>query len=254
MRETFFLFRPRRKTKTLMKKDKYPLAGGLMPGADPSRGVASSGPGGNSTRDMYSSMNGSMPNGYSAYDPGNMYAAQSAYGNGSIYGRYDSMYGSTMSSYMNGSYAAMYGAPGAPQGAPGGGGGNSSPYGSSMPSMSPVGHPSHSPGSVKSESGSNSHVAMPQGSPASGYNLKREVSPPPVPGGGPPPPQQDLNRMISMYLPGDAAAAAAGDPNAQSRIQSMYAGHYQAMVGHHHLSGASPDHLVGHHAMSMAHM
>ena len=60
--------------------------------------------------------------------------------------------------------------------------------------------------------------------------------------------------MISMYLPGDAAAAAAGDPNAQSRIQSMYAGHYQAMVGHHHLSGASPDHLVGHHAMSMAHM
>ena len=197
-----------------------------MPGADPSRGVASSGPGGNSTRDMYSSMNGYMPNGYSAYDPGNMYAAQSAYGNGSIYGRYDSMYGSTMSSYMNGSYAAMYGAPGAPQGAPGGGGGNSSPYGSSMPSMSPVGHPSHSPGSVKSESGSNSHVAMPQGSPASGYNLKREVSPPPVPGGGPPPPQQDLNRMISMYLPGDAAAAAAGDPNAQSRIQSMYAGHY----------------------------
>jgi len=198
-------------------------------------------------------MNGYMPNGYGGYDPGNMYASQS-YGNGSLYGRYDSMYGS----YMNGSYAAaMYGGAPPPQGAPGG---NSSPYGSSMPSMSPVGHPSHSPGSVKSESGSNSHVAaMPQGSPASsGYNLKREVSPPPAPQ---PPQQQDLNRMISMYLPGDAAAAAAGDPNAQSRIQSMYAGHYQAMVGHHHhhnhpgLSGSPPDHLVGaHHAMSMAHM
>ncbi len=232
-----------------------------MPGSDPSRvGVASSGPVGSSARDMYSSMNGYMPNGYAAYaDPSSMYG-QSAYGNGSIYGRYDSMYGSSMSSYMNGSYAAMYGTPGAPQGAPGtGGGGNSSPYGSSMPSMSPVGHPSHSPGSVKSESGSNSHVPMPQGSPASAYNLKREVSPPPSSGGPPgggPPQQQDLNRMISMYLPGDAAAAAAGDPNAQSRIQSMYAGHYQAMVGHHHHHhpGGSPDHLVGHHAMSMAHM
>lgn len=231
-----------------------------MPGSDPSRGVTSSGPPGSTPRDMYSSMNGYMPNGYGAYDPASMYG-QSAYGNGpSLYGRYDSMYGSSMSSYMNGSYAAMYGAPGGPQGSSGAvQGGNSSPYGSSMPSMSPVGHPSHSPGSVKSESGSNSHVPMPTGSPASGYNLKRETSPPPQQApGSQPPPQQDLNRMISMYLPGDAVAvaAAAGDPNAQSRIQSMYANHYQAMVGHHHHHhpGNSPDHLVTHHPMSMAHM
>merc|ERR1719512_638406 len=57
-----YKYRPRRKTKTLMKKDKYPLGSGLMP-SDPSRpGSASLG-----ARDMYSSMNGYMPNGY-GYD------------------------------------------------------------------------------------------------------------------------------------------------------------------------------------------
>ena len=61
--------------------------------------------------------------------------------------------------------------------------------------------------------------------------------------------------MISMYLPGDAAAAAAGDPNAQSRIQSMYAGHYQAMAAAGPPPPGAPgsEHL-GHPAMSMAHM
>jgi hypothetical protein len=61
--------------------------------------------------------------------------------------------------------------------------------------------------------------------------------------------QQDLSRMISMYLPGDAAAAAAGDVNAQSRIQQMY-GHYGALMSgpphhHHHHGGHSPDPMQG---------
>merc|ERR1719273_2757284 len=55
--------RPRRKTKTLMKKDKYPLGGGLMP-SGPSRPSSASLVGG---RDSYSSMTSYMPNGY--YDP-----------------------------------------------------------------------------------------------------------------------------------------------------------------------------------------
>lgn len=316
-----YKYRPRRKTKTLMKKDKYPLAGGLMPGD--SSGVVGRSVGGNgqsgqsaaaaaasaaAARDMYGSMNGYMPNGYhaSAYD--NMYS-QSPYGNGSLYGRYDSMSAaamyssaaaaSSMSSYMNGSYmSSMYGGGGG-GGGPNGGpnqnqsqgghqGGGSSPYGS-MQSMSPVGHASHSPGSVKSENGGG-QVSMPQDSPSCGYSsggVKREVTPPagsngppPPPssshqppggggGGGPNPPPQDLNRMISMYLPGGgdaaataaAASAAGGDP---SRLHSMYAGHYQAMVQGHAAAAASaigaplpPEHLGGppaHQPPAMAHM
>jgi len=253
-----YKYRPRRKTKTLMKKDKYPLGGGLMP-SDPSRpGSASLG-----ARDMYSSMNGYMPNGY-GYDTSSMYS-QSPYGSShmssspsSIYSRYDmgGMYSpssttaSAMSSYMNGSYMSMYGA------------GGGSPYSGMQGPMSPedggpdgvVAHPSHSPGSVKSETGgsgpptgSSGTVSMGSGSPGS---VPLGV-PSPAGSGGPPPSvvkreplsaplhssgphQQDLNRMISMYLPGDAAAAAAGDPNAQSRINSLtnqvYAGHYGSLM------------------------
>ena len=304
-----------------MKKDKYPLtAGGLLPGGpggvvDPSgrigggpSSIASSQSGAAAAaaaaRDMYSSMNGYMPNGYhsayaaaSAADPNSVYG-QSPYGNtaarsAALYGGYDTS--SYMSSYMNGSYAmSMYGAASGnnsagggtaplPQGSNGAQGGSGSPYGS-MQSMRPGGgQASHSPGSVASENGgpptttNNSGVAMPSSSPSgtnggglTGYNLKREVTPPAGSngsghtGGAQQQQPQDLNRMISMYLPGDAAAAAAGDPNAQSRIQSMYAGHYQAMMGS---GGPPPGHPDGgasmgavHHtvhsgnAMSMAHM
>lgn len=272
-------YKPQRKTKTLMKKDKYPLGGGLMGpgGPDPSRpGSASLG-----GRDMYGSMNGYMPNGY-GYDTSSMYS-QSPYGTSaghamssspsSIYSRYDmsGMYSpsstsaSAMSSYMNGQYMSMYG--------PGGG----SPYSGMQGPMSPgdggppdggVSHPSHSPGSVKSENGGSgpptgsSTVSMGSGSPGSAPL----GVPPPAGSGGPPPPgivkreplssggpptpglpqQQDLNRMISMYLPGDAAAAAAGDPNAQSRINNyishqMYANsQYGGLSGSPH-GGHSPD-------------
>jgi hypothetical protein len=192
-----------------------------------------------------------------------------------------------MTSYMNGSYMSMYGAAG---------GGGGSPYGLQGGPMSPGGsqsggdginHPSHSPGSVKSEAGGSvgngppTSVSMGSGSPGGSgngplsgsnsgpslQNVKREPSssiPPPLgsgpgshvpppsslngggglqslpPGSGGPPPshagQHELSSLISMYLPGDAAAAAAGDTGAQSRIQSlsqqMY-GHYGLMGGHH---------------------
>lgn len=268
-----YKYRPRRKTKTLMKKDKYPLAGGLMPvdgsgvggprgptsgancGGQSAAAAAAAAASASAARDMYGSMNGYMPNGY--YD--NMYS-QSPYG----YGRYDSMSVSAMyssaaaaSSYMNGSYmSSMYPnggstmPPTSQESSGGPQGGGSSPYGS-MQSMSPVGQASHSPGSVKSENGG---VSMPQDSP-NGNNVKREWSPPPPggPNGGPPPTSvrpptgssgqqpQDLNRMISMYLPGgDSAAAAAAAAAADQRLHSMYAGHYQAMVQGHALGGGPP--------------
>merc|ERR1711892_874521 len=160
--------------------------------------------------------------------------------------------------------------------------GSGSPYSGMHGPMSPgetgagepgVGHPSHSPGSVKSETGGSgpptgsSTVSMGSGSPGS---VPLGVPPPagsggppsgvvkrePLSSGGPPmsgqgsppqvPQQQDLNRMISMYLPGDAAAAAAGDPNAQSRINNyishqMYANsQYGGLSGSPH-GGHSPD-------------
>jgi len=181
-------------------------------------------------------------------------------------------------SYMNGSYMSMYGSAG-----------GGSPYGLQGGPMSPGGsqsggdvgggitginHPSHSPGSVKSEAGgsggpptsvsmgSGSPGSLPPGSTSAGVpplsNVKREPTsiPPPLgsgpgsvgqpsqslpPGPGGPPPHaggHELSSLISMYLPGDAAAAAAGDTGAQSRIQSLS----QQMYGHYglHMGGHNP--------------
>ena len=231
----YFCSRPRRKTKTLMKKDKYPLGGGLL-NADPSRpGSASLG------RDMYGSMNGYMPNGYAGYDSSSMYS-QSPYPGthmssspGSIYSRYDmsGMYSpssttaSAMSSYMNGSYMSMYGASGG------------SPYGMQGP-MSPggsqggdggVAHPSHSPGSVKSETGGSgppTSVSMGSGSPGS----VSHVVPPPAGSGGPPPPPAQPKRLAppraikvrrAMRSHGKSASPRQGCP-ASTRLSSLYLG------------------------------
>ena len=234
-----------------MKKDKYPLGGGLMP-SDPSRpGSASLG-----SRDMYSGMSGYMPNGYGGAYDSSMYS-QAPYGAGShmgsspssLYSRdYMSMYSpssttaSSMSSYMNG-YGSMYG--------------SSSPYGSMAGPMSPedgsgesgvVTHPGgHSPGSVKSEAGvgpatgsSGSAVSMGSGSPIGSGG----AVPPPAGSGGPPTGQATVKRepmapgssghpsaqgqdqlhsLMSMYLPSDTLAAAnAGDPQAAARIHALY--------------------------------
>jgi len=274
---SYFCSRPRRKTKTLMKKDKYPLAGGLM-STDPSR------PGSVGARDMYSGMNGYMPNGY-GYDTSSMYS-QSPYSSShmssspsSIYSArdmYSGMYSgsassaSAMSSYMNGQYMSMYG-------------GSSSPYSSmGQPPVSPgaggegegpVSNHSHSPGSVKSEAGGSgpptgsSMVSMGSGSPGSApagvppgppsgplpTQVKREpMTGPPTPGGHQQQSQQqqELNRMISMYLPGDAAAAAAGDPGAQNRITQLQ---QQIQGGYYHSLMAGPPHPMSHSPDPMGH-
>lgn len=215
-----YKYRPRRKTKTLMKKDKYPLASGLLP-TDPTRPPVQQ-----VTRDMYNMTNGYMPNGdYGDYGYGYDSAAYGGQGypymTGQVYGGYDMTRGysptsTSTPSYMNGSYSsAMYAS------AP-------SPYSmSQMASMASVGSvgsvgssASHSPTPIKSETPtlpvSSPGASMP---PSASHTtpgdyptsvMKREYAPG-QPG------QQDLSQMISMYLPGSqerheqqkAAAAAA---------------------------------------------
>ncbi|XP_047471021.1 transcription factor Sox-3-like isoform X5 [Penaeus chinensis] len=231
-----YKYRPRRKTKTLMKKDKYPLASGLLP-TDPTRPPVQQ-----VTRDMYNMTNGYMPNGdYGDYGEWRYGYDSAAYGGqgypymtGQVYGGYDMTRGysptsTSTPSYMNGSYSsAMYAS------AP-------SPYSmSQMASMASVGSvgsvgssASHSPTPIKSETPtlpvSSPGASMPPSAshttpapppplpprltalfpPAAGV-MKREYAPG-QPG------QQDLSQMISMYLPGSqerheqqkAAAAAA---------------------------------------------
>ncbi|RZB38872.1 HMG box domain containing protein [Asbolus verrucosus] len=165
-----YKYRPRRKTKTLLKKDKYPLGtSGLLPTSDPSR-TAPSAVQQMSTRDMYQTPNGYMPNGYMMHDPG---AYQQQYG-GANYVRYD-MGQMQHGAYMNGGYG--YGATTVPNSA-------GSPYG-----MQQAGS-SHSPSgsSIKSEPVSPSsglHTPTP--------GVKREYGQQ----------QGDLRQMISMYLPTD---------------------------------------------------
>lgn len=167
-----YKYRPRRKTKTLLKKDKYPLGtNSLLPSSDPVRNPASAVQ--QVTRDMYQMPNGYMPNGYMMHDPS---AYQQQYG-GAQYARYD-MGQMQHSAYMNGGYSP-YGTTTVPNSA-------GSPYGMQASS-------SHSPSgsSIKSEPVSPSsglHTPTPGG-------VKREY-----------PGQQqqgDLRQMISMYLPTD---------------------------------------------------
>ncbi|KAF2884416.1 hypothetical protein ILUMI_21756 [Ignelater luminosus] len=175
-----YKYRPRRKTKTLLKKDKYPLgASGLLPGSDPTRSAASVVQQA-TTRDMYQMPNGYMPNGYMMPDP-TSYQQHSAYG-GANYPRYD-MSQMQHSAYMNGGYG----------------------YGGTVPSSagSPFGM-QHTTGSSHSPSGSS--IKSEPVSPGSGLHT-------PTPGGvkrefatsQQPPQQGDLRQMISMYLPTDGA-------------------------------------------------
>ncbi|XP_018326918.1 transcription factor Sox-3-like [Agrilus planipennis] len=175
-----YKYRPRRKTKTLLKKDKYPLGTtGLIPSAESARSAASAVQQA-AARDMYQMPNGYMPNGYMMPDP-TSYQQHTAY-SGANYARYD-MGQMQHSAYMNGSYGG-YGAT-VPSSA-------GSPY-----SMQHTGS-SHSPSgsSIKSEPVSPSsglHTPTPGG-------VKREY------GNGQQPPQQgDLRQMISMYLPPDGS-------------------------------------------------
>lgn len=177
-----YKYRPRRKTKTLLKKDKYPLgATNLLP-SDPSRGSLPQQV--SAARDMYQMPNGYMPNGYMMHDP-SAYQQNSAYGSAGLggYPRYD-MSQMQHGGYMNGGYGGMY--PGATVPSSAG-----SPYGLQQAGSS------HSPSgsSIKSEPvspGSGLHTPTPTG-------IKREYQQQ-----GQPQQQGDLRQMISMYLPTDS--------------------------------------------------
>ena len=278
-----YKYRPRRKTKTLLKKDKYPLGGAL--GVNPNdaghlatnrNGLVSSHHTGGIhgsvgsvvqqvTRDMYAHHQmpqGYMPNGYGAmmHDPNGYggHAAAAAYtsaahmaaaaaANNQLYPRYD------MSQVASSAGSPMYGAM---NGANYGGmyAGAGSPYSMQSQMAGGVGSvgstgSSHSPNSVKSETptptGSNG-VSSAGGS-ASGVPpgaIKREYQHS----------AGDLRQMISMYLPGagDAATnmavhAAAADPTCGGRLQPI------PMHAQYH--SGSPDPMgSASSAMSMAHM
>ncbi|KAG5900706.1 hypothetical protein JTB14_038224 [Gonioctena quinquepunctata] len=170
-----YKYRPRRKTKTLLKKDKYPLgATSLLQAADPSRTAPPSVQQVAAAREMYQMPNGYMPNGYMMHDPS---AYQQQYSSAN-YPRYD-MGQMQHSAYMNGGYGA-YGTTTVPNSA-------GSPYGM------------HQAGSSHSPSGSS--IKSEPVSPSSGLHT-------PTPGGvkreyGGQPQQGDLRQMISMYLPTD---------------------------------------------------
>lgn len=210
-----YKYRPRRKTKTLLKKDKYPLAaGGLLPNNQTDLARSTPGGGGQMVnRDLYQMTNGYMPNGYmmdpSAYQ-------QHAYGShmASGYNRYDmgQMHPNSAGlNYMNGGAygSSMYSA-----------GGPTVPVGAASPY--PMQTESHSPSSssIKSEPVSPSPGSLHTPTPV----IKREYNPA-APHTG------DLRQMISMYLP--------TDPNAEQhqRLQSMHHAQYHPHAG-------SPDPLT----------
>lgn len=196
-----YKYRPRRKTKTLMKKDKYPLTGGLLPG-DARSPAAPAVP--QVSRDMYQ-MNGYMPNGY----PSMMHAEaahaayqQHGYGsqmpNSGLYSRYEmsqmpmtTTVASPMPmSYMNGSssYSAV----------------PMSSY-SSMQGTQPMGGPikaEHSP------SGQSSPSAM---STAAAIASRRGCT-------------GDIRDMITMYLPGDGSGTDPSVVQSRLQMQSHYPG------------------------------
>lgn len=172
-----YKYRPRRKTKTLLKKDKYPLGPtGLIPSTDANRTVPPSVQQ-VSARDMYGMPNGYMPNGYSMMHENyaNQYAAA-----GAQYPRYDMS--QMQHPYMNGGYgygATVPNSAGSPYGMQQATGSSHSPSGSSIKSepVSPnSGLHTPTPGGIKRE-----YVAQQQQT------------------------QGDLRQMISMYLPGDGS-------------------------------------------------
>lgn len=217
-----YKYRPRRKTKTLLKKDKYPLGGSLLP-TDQSRAQAVG-----MARDMYQMPNGYMPNGYPTYDPtayqqhaaayGSYMSAANAYMN--PVGQYDMTRGYTPPStssmpYMNtAAYTAMYT-------------NSPSPYSmqTGVGAASAGSLPSHSPSSLRSDT-------PPSVAASSATVIKREYPLPNAGGasGGPQmgsagPQQSDLHSMINTYLPSQMAAehaAAAKYAVEQKYLQGAY--------------------------------
>ncbi|XP_069474763.1 transcription factor SOX-2 [Ambystoma mexicanum] len=205
-----YKYRPRRKTKTLMKKDKYTLPGGLLgpPGGNGMGTGGGVGGGMNSSQrmDSYAAhMNGWANGGYGmmqeqlsyAQHPGLSAAAAAQmqpmhrYDVSSL--QYNSMNPSAAAQgYMNGAYMSY-----AQQGGGGGGGG-----GMSLGSMGSV---------VKSESSSSSPPVVTSSSSHSRPGCHQAG---------------DLRDMISMYLPGADVQEQAAAAAAQSRLHMSQ--HYQS--------------------------
>nr|QES69167.1 Sox3 [Agasicles hygrophila] len=193
-----YKYRPRRKTKTLLKKDKYPLGGStLLPSSDPSRTAPTSVQQVAAAREMYQMPNGYMPNGYMMHDPT---AYQQQYGT-SQYPRYDMS--QMQHSYMNGGYGS---------------------YTTTVPNSAGSPYGMHQAGSSHSPSGSS--IKSEPVSPSSGLHtptpggIKREYSGQPQ--------QGDLRQMISMYLPTDGGVqhmqhqySSSPDPMAQGPLAPL---------------------------------
>ncbi|XP_077987349.1 transcription factor Sox-3-like isoform X2 [Glandiceps talaboti] len=209
-----YKYRPRRKTKTLMKKDKYALPGMITggPGAPVQRSVAES---------MQYPLNGYMNGGYPMMQPEQLSAhtyqhhglggppSQMAQANGGLHPRYD-MSGQiytpmcTAGSYVNPSSSYTM----------------TAPYTSQQTSQM---HPSAATAGVPK-----SEPAMVSAAQAAAVRGGRSC-----PG--------DLREMISMYLPGDA-----NDPN--SRNQQ----HSSAMAAQEHYSSQNPSTGVGVNGMHLS--
>ncbi|XP_014218258.1 transcription factor Sox-2 isoform X2 [Copidosoma floridanum] len=233
-----YKYRPRRKTKTLLKKDKFPLAGGVagvggMLGVEHQRQVGNSAGSQQVSREVYQMPSSYMPNGYAMmHDPtaayqqhysGHMNAAAAAAAAG--YPRYDMGHQlgggspSPLNSYING-----YGGYGsaATTTVPGG---SPSPYhqaqpGSQMSSHSPSGS------SIKSEPTSPAsagiHTPTPSGpNSTSGPQVKREY----MTQSQQQQQQQDnsFQQMISMYM----------DPNAMQHHNVYSPGPSPDSLGQH---------------------
>lgn len=252
-----YKYRPRRKTKTLIKKDKFQLGGsvagvGGMLSVDQRQVGTSGGPQQPQLpRDVYQMPNGYMPNGYMMHDPTTAYQQHVAYGShmggaaaasAVAYPRYESMghhmgggSPSPINSYMNG-YGG-YGGTTVPGGSP-------SPYHQAQPGSQLSSH-SPSGSSIKSEptspaSGGGIHTPTPTGPTTTGaagpavQAVKREYM-------GQQQAQQtqgDLRQMISMYLP----------QGVEQGVVQHGGGVYSP--------GPSPDSLAQHHAamQPIAHM
>ncbi|XP_011345009.1 transcription factor Sox-2 isoform X2 [Ooceraea biroi] len=243
-----YKYRPRRKTKTLLKKDKgFPLGGGVgvVTGVgnmlvDQRQVGTSGGPQqAQLSRDVYQMPNGYMPNGYMMHDPTayQQHVAYSGHMGGAAsagYPRYDMSQhmgggsSSPINSYMNG-YGGYSGTT-VPGSTP-------SPYQQAQPGSQMSSH-SPSDSSIKSEPTSPAsggiHTPTPTGGPASvgapgaaGQAVKREYM-------NQTPQQDELRQMLSMY---------AGEPNAVQHGGNIYA-------------GLSPDSMAQHHSaiQPLAHM
>ncbi|KAJ3599618.1 hypothetical protein NHX12_033574 [Muraenolepis orangiensis] len=217
-----YKYRPRRKTKTLMKKDKYTLPGGLLGPGGPGMGPGGLGaPGGGGLgggvtqrMDSYAAhMNGWTNGGYG------MMQEQLSYQHPGLgahnAGQMQSMHRYDMSALQYNGMAASQGYMG----------------GSPAYSMAYAQQPTPGMTALQGSMG-----------PSSGGKSESSSSSPPVVsssshrgGGGPPPGCQsgDLRDMISMYLPG-----AEGEQGGQTRLHM--AGHYQSAVTGTSINGTMP--------------